>query len=96
MEKRGYKIYAWFYQKFLLVLVVSLMVVAALSCAVYGVAKKTIKKMAFEKSEVEIRYFIRDIDSIFQEAEFIELRQCGFIKKYSSVSDGNIRGVSLC
>ena len=54
-----------------MVLLVSLMVVAALSCAVYGVAKKTIKKMAFEKSEVEIRYFIRDIDSIFQEAEDI-------------------------
>lgn len=69
MEKRGYKIYAWFYQRFLLILVISLMVVAALSYAAYSVAEKTIKKIAFEKSEVEIRYFIRDIDNIFQEAE---------------------------
>ena len=68
MERKQYRIYAWFYRRFLLFLAISMLVIAGICLTIYSIAEKELRNSEFEKSELEIEYFIRDIDEIFMEA----------------------------
>lgn len=71
MKEKESQLVSWLYKKFLIFLFLSLAVVTILSYALYAVADRKIKEIQFQKNEVEIHYFIRDIDEIFKNAESI-------------------------
>lgn len=69
MEKKNSGIYVWFYQRFLLGLLLVLAVVGGISTTIYLISERKIKEVAFEKSDQEIEYYIGKIDEILMEAE---------------------------
>lgn len=68
MEKRTHGFYNWIYRELIIVILVSLFVVIAISSVVYAVAEDKTKQIAFDKSELEISYFINNLDRHFKEA----------------------------
>ncbi len=71
MEKKTHGFYNWIYRELVIVILVSLFVVIAISSVVYVVAEDKTKQITFDKSELEISYFINNLDRHFKEAEDI-------------------------
>lgn len=71
MEKKQGGFYRWIYRELAIVAAAALAVVMAVSSIVYAVAEEKIKQSVFDKTELETRYFIRDLDRHFEEAEGI-------------------------
>lgn len=102
MGKQNREVYKLIYRELIAVILIVLAVIFAISSIVYAVTEEKIKQITFDKSELEIGYFIENLDRHFKEAEDIgnqvtsNLILSGLIsQKFDLANYANIESVKI-